>query len=706
MSVRYKIKWGTTISLLIISSLLWAGTTAIPFDKEEDLPSKYQRWLEEVAYIITPIERETFVKLKSDEHRNLFIERFWQVRDPTPGSRANEFKDEHYRKLAYANKFLGRDTARAGWRTDRGRIYILLGEPREIQRFPMGRNTFPVELWFYDAGGKPGLPPFFYLIFFKRGGAGEYVLYSPISDGPESLVINYIPGIYPRQSALQIISQMSRELANATINLIPAEPKLSAEMSSQILMARIDDLPNRQVNPDYVEAFLLGKPQVEVEYTYKLIGFRFVWASFLQSSESSFLHYALEIEPENISLGQYENKYYATMEISGDIKDERGTIVVPVIGAVEVNLAPQEFNRIKSSPFIYAGRHLLLPGDYTLNLLIRNKVSKEYGQVTRRIAVPAPQASSIRFSRLIQAYAREMVSPSASGKEKPFQFPSYRIYPNVRGLYALKSVLHLFFQLYLPSKEDMEELKNISLKYQIIKGDEEVWAATEPLILERSEQVSALSFLKSIPLSNLESGTYELRVIALQEGREEAISETLTFTISPQEQLPPPWLCALDLPPADSWVSHYEKARQLTLKGLKEEAAEELYRTLEGNPDFTAARLELASILIKEERFQEAIKLLEPVVIKEPNNPLALQYLGVSHAMREEYKDAIRYYERLRRLGSPTPALLNALGEAYYKSGQREKAMEVLSESLEIEPNQPQVKSFLEKLKEGKIKPL
>ena len=74
--------------------------------------------------------------------------------------------------------------------------------------------------------------------------------------------------------------------------------------------------------------------------------------------------------------------------------------------------------------------------------------------------------------------------------------------------------------------------------------------------------------------------------------------------------------------------------------------------------------------------------------------------------MREEYKDAIRYYERLRRLGSPTAALLNALGEAYYKSGQREKAIEVLSESLKVDPNQPQVKSFLEKLKEEKIKPL
>jgi len=73
--------------------------------------------------------------------------------------------------------------------------------------------------------------------------------------------------------------------------------------------------------------------------------------------------------------------------------------------------------------------------------------------------------------------------------------------------------------------------------------------------------------------------------------------------------------------------------------------------------------------------------------------------------MRGEYRDAIRYYERLRHLGSPTPALLNALGEAYYKSGQREKAIEVLSESLKIEPNQPEVKSFLEKLEQGKIKP-
>ena len=704
MSIR-KIKLAAIIFLLIVTLLLWASPSVDPLDKEGDLPPKYQRWLDEVAYIITPIEREAFLKLESDQHRNLFIEKFWQVRDPTPGSRANEHKNEHYRRLAYANKFLGRDTSRAGWRTDRGRIYILLGEPQEIQRFPMGMNTVPIELWFYDAGGKPGLPPFFYLIFFKRGAAGEYVLYSPVSDGPESLVANYIPGINPRQSALKIISQMSRELAKATINLIPGEPKLGAEMSSQLLLGRIDDLPNRLVRPDYVEAFLLGKPQVEVEYTYKLINFSFMWGSFLQSGENNFLHYALEIEPQNVSLGQYEDKYYATMEISGDIKGENGEVVVPIKGNVEVNLTPEEFNRIKSSPFIYAGRHLLLPGDYTLNLLIKNKVSKEYGQITRRIAVPAPQISSIRFSHLVQAYAKEEISPSASGKEKPFQFPNYRIYPNVRGLYVQKTFLHLFFQLYLPTKVGSEELKELSLKYQITKGEEEVWAATEPVNLKPSEEVSALSFLKSIPLSNIAPGSYNLRIIALQRGDEKALSETLSFTISPEEQLPPPWLCALDLPPADSWVSNYEKARQLILKGLQEEAVVELYRTLEGNPDFIPARLELVPILIKENRPEEAIKILEPVVIKEPNNPLALKYLGVSHAIREEYRDAIRYYERLRHLGSPTPALLNALGEAYYKSGQREKAIEVLSESLKIEPNQPEVKSFLEKLKEGKIKP-
>ena len=126
--------------------------------------------------------------LGSVEERNLFIEAFWRKRDPNPVTLDNEYKIEHYRRIDYANTYLGRETSREGWRTDRGRYYVLLGEPREIQRFDGYGQIVSSHLWFYQGDLRMGIPAFFYLLFFKRNDIGEYRLYSPVIDGRSDMV--------------------------------------------------------------------------------------------------------------------------------------------------------------------------------------------------------------------------------------------------------------------------------------------------------------------------------------------------------------------------------------------------------------------------------------------------------------------------------------------------------------------------------------
>ncbi len=95
-------------------------------------PSPYEKWLDEdVRWIITPQQRAEFVKLTTDAQRDKFIESFWEHRDPTPGTAKNEFKEEHYRRLAYANEHFA--AQKPGWKTDRGRIYIVYGPPDKIE---------------------------------------------------------------------------------------------------------------------------------------------------------------------------------------------------------------------------------------------------------------------------------------------------------------------------------------------------------------------------------------------------------------------------------------------------------------------------------------------------------------------------------------------------------------------------------------------
>jgi GWxTD domain-containing protein len=141
----------------VLSAVILTITAALVLtawqDKPQDnpKPAPYQKWLDEdVVYIITPPERDAFQRLATDDERREFIRQFWLVRDPTPGTEENEFKEEHYRRIGYANDHFGTGNT-PGWKTDRGRIYIRYGPPDEIESHPAGgeAHTYPYEQWRY-----------------------------------------------------------------------------------------------------------------------------------------------------------------------------------------------------------------------------------------------------------------------------------------------------------------------------------------------------------------------------------------------------------------------------------------------------------------------------------------------------------------------------------------------------------------------------
>src|SRR5213594_1201530 len=148
-----KLSRSTRPLCLLVVAVLWPALLSAQKDSAK---SHFDKWLkEDVAYIITPEERSVFEKLTTDEERETFIEQFWTRRDPTPGSAANEFKEEHYRRIQYANEHYA--AGFPGWRTDRGRIYITFGPPDETRSNPTG-GTYTREL--YEGGGTTQTYPF------------------------------------------------------------------------------------------------------------------------------------------------------------------------------------------------------------------------------------------------------------------------------------------------------------------------------------------------------------------------------------------------------------------------------------------------------------------------------------------------------------------------------------------------------------------
>ncbi len=167
------------VSLFLFSSLLLA--------EELPLAPRYLEWVNLTKYIITPKEKAVFKELRSDRERDDFIELFWQQRDPTPGTLQNEYKEEHLRRFAYANKYFQHGSPREGWKTDRGRMYIILGEPENRETID-GSILYPMEVWTYRSQPRLGFKTDFRVVFYRKGGLGEYRIYDPFADGPNSLL--------------------------------------------------------------------------------------------------------------------------------------------------------------------------------------------------------------------------------------------------------------------------------------------------------------------------------------------------------------------------------------------------------------------------------------------------------------------------------------------------------------------------------------
>ena len=161
--------------LVITAALaLSAWQSQPPQQVDESQASPYQKWLnQDVVYIIDDAERAAFLRLTTNEERDKFIEQFWLRRDPTPGTARNEFKDEHYRRIAYATQHFRTASGRPGWQTDRGHMYILYGPPDEIEDHPKGpRAPYATELWMYHH--VQGIGENVTVTFVDQTGRGDY----------------------------------------------------------------------------------------------------------------------------------------------------------------------------------------------------------------------------------------------------------------------------------------------------------------------------------------------------------------------------------------------------------------------------------------------------------------------------------------------------------------------------------------------------
>ena len=356
------------------------------------LPGGARTWLdEEVVYIITPKERDVFLKLGSDKERDIFIEAFWKQRDPTPGTPKNEFREEHYRRIQYANRIYGRSTPLPGWKTDRGRIYILLGEPKSIEQFDTVQNVYPTEIWSYLGDPGLGLPTAFNIIFFKEHGTGDYILYSPSQHGPEALIAanaTTVGNFRDERTAYEELKKLAPNLAYQTLSLIPGERNTpgSLSLASNTLIGNIYALPRKMVKDAYADALLKYKDFVEVDYTANY--FESEGQVWVLRAPSGFFEVHYAIEPKKISVEDAGDRFDARFELNGRVTDASGRTILQFDKPFPFGIDKEEGRKASMNVSIQDA-FPIIPGRYTLDLLLKNVASREFTSLTAKIEVPA-----------------------------------------------------------------------------------------------------------------------------------------------------------------------------------------------------------------------------------------------------------------------------------------------------------------------------
>jgi GWxTD domain-containing protein len=661
---------------------------------KQKLPESYRTWLEEeVVYIIAPLEREVFLKLQTDRERDMFIEAFWKQRDPTPGDPQNEFKTEHYRRIEHANRYLGRDAPRPGWRTDRGRMYIILGEPRDTQRFEGKSSTYDTEIWFYQGKTDLGLPPAFNLVFFREGGHGEYKLYSPIGDGPQALLTGYFGGPDYTKAYTQL-REVEPELAAVSLSLVPGEAGTvygRPSMSSDILIQRVESAPARSVKAKYAQKFLEYKDLVEVEYTANYLDSDSLVKVFRDPSGLYFVHYA--VEPKRLSVNQYESRFYTTLKVNGRVTTADGRLVHEFDKTVALNLTGEEMAEASRVPFDYQDLFPLVGGDYNLSLLIKNEVSKEFTSVEQALRIPQAGAA-VQMTQPLLGYRTVRLEPAAR-RMKAFRIGPVQIYCQPNRVFTHQETLTVAFQLN-------------NLADEIAAGGEvriEFLKDGQPFrdIRRRPADYADLpNVIEEVSLADFPVAHYTVRASLANAGAE-IVSASDEFDLTFAESVPRPWFSSRVLPEAGDPVYPEIMGAQLFNLGRYEEARVFLERAFERKPgsESTASSLARAYLALADPGAAE--RTLAPFVAPEKMAAYETHVLTAEALKRTgEFGRAVELLDRAVSHYGVNAALMNSLGECYLGMGKTKEALAAFEKSLELSPDQPQVKQKVDELKKRK----
>ncbi len=680
-------------SLSLVILLFSASAKTRP--NKETLPPRYKTWLkEEVAYIIGPQEKEVFAKLQTDRERDVFIEAFWKHRDPTPGTPENEFRKEHDRRINYTNHFFGRGTSKPGWKTDRGEMYIILGEPGDIQRFEGQSQIYPSEIWFYQGKTNLGLPPGFNLVFFQKGGIGEYKLYSPFMDGPQALMRSQYEISAESFESYEKLYNIEPLLAQVSLSLIPGEAGATSgrpSLSSGLLIQKILTSPTKLIEERYARKFLEYKDIVEVEYSTNYISNASLIKVIKEQTGVYFVHYA--IEPEKLSVNEFQNKYSTTLKLNGTVSDTEGRLIHQFEKNINLSLDQEQMSTLSYTPFMIRDMFPLIPGNYRISILVKNEVSKEFTSFENKLFIP-DEEKTLQMTSLLLGY--KMIQKKKEDQRlKPFSFGDKQVYFQPNRTFPKQDNMIVAFQIHGVDSLIREKGE---FRFTFFKT-EEVFRS----ITRKFEQYPELpNIIETFSLSDFAPAHYRLQVTLMVDGQE-VLSDSEDFDITFSESMVRPWIYSKLLPGLQDPVYSHIKGTQLFNSGKINEAKAFLEEAYRQNPESLDYALSLAQVYFRLTEYGNTESVLSPFLErKETPSYELLYFMGKTYKILGKLDKAINMFDKAVSHYGVNIVLLNELGGCYFQLGKPKEALALWEKSLEIQPDQPQIRKKVENLKEKK----
>lgn len=491
----------------------------------------YKKWLDnDVAYVITDEERKAFKALTTDEERENFIEQFWRRRDPNPDTEENEFREEYYERIAYANEHF--TSGMPGWKTDRGRIYITWGKPDSIESHPTGGSynrpsyegggettTYPFEIWFYrhlDNVGE-GLE----IEFVDPTSTGEYRL---ARDAYEKDAMAMVPGAgLTTSEQLGLTDKANRQaMANGANNFQREQDTMFRRMEIQTNLMRpptvkFSDLES-MVGGD--SGTLFDKDPLKFDLR---IDF------FRQSDDRVITAFTVQTNNKDLQFQDVGGLQQATMNIFGKITSVSGKRSGIFEDSVTTSATVDDLTETRDRKSVYQKLIALTPGTYKVDVVVRDVKTGNKGLVNMGFTVPKYDEKKLSTSSLILTARLRSTSDRDVGQM--FVIGNAKVVPNLSGVYKQGQEVGIYLQVYNAGIDQTTLRPAVDVTYILTKGGKEILSQAEDWS-GLSDSGQRLTLARLLPTTLLAPGDYEIKVLIKDRVSSQVIENKGKFTVT------------------------------------------------------------------------------------------------------------------------------------------------------------------------------